>query len=128
MKQLLLVALLGGIGAVTRFLLSAWTLRSFGDAFPLGTLIVNVVGCGLIGVLFQLDASLRIVSEEWRVALAAGFLGGLTTFSTFGLETVRLIELGRQAVAAANVIANLALGLVSVAGGMALVQWWLRER
>jgi fluoride exporter len=126
MKQLLLVGLFGAIGAVSRFLVSAWTLRAFGDAFPLGTLIVNVVGCALIGVLYQLDASLKIVSDEWRVALAAGFLGGLTTFSTFGLETVRLIELGRQTIAATNVLANLALGLVSVAAGMALVRFLVR--
>jgi fluoride exporter len=127
MKQIILVGLFGAVGAVSRFVLSAWTLRVFGDAFPIGTLTVNVIGCGLIGILFQLDASLKFVSEEWRMALVAGFLGGLTTFSAFGLETVRLVELGRQTTAIANVIANLALGLVAVAGGMALVRFLIRE-
>jgi CrcB protein len=122
MKQLFLVGFLGAIGAVSRYLLSAWALRLFGDSFPLGTLAVNVVGCGLIGTLFQLGDSLRLISSEWRIALVAGFLGGLTTFSTFGLETVRLIELGRQPSAIANVLANVLLGLAAVVGGMALAR------
>ncbi len=122
MKQLLLVGLFGAFGAVSRYVLSAWGLRVFGDAFPLGTLAVNVIGCGLIGVLFQVDESMRLISSEWRVAIAAGFLGGLTTFSSFGLETVRLVELGRHSVAVTNVLANLVLGLAAVVGGMALVR------
>ena len=95
----------------------------FGDSFPLGTLAVNIVGCALIGVLFQLDVSLRAISQEWRVAMAAGFLGGLTTFSTFGLETIRLLELGRPVTAVVNIVANVAIGLLAVASGMAIVRW-----
>jgi CrcB protein len=125
MKQLILVGLFGGLGAISRYVVTAWTLRAFGDAFPLGTLTVNLAGCLLIGALFQVDQSLRILGDEWRVAIAAGFLGGLTTFSTFGLETVRLVELGRTPVALTNVLANFILGLSAVVAGMAVVKWFI---
>jgi CrcB protein len=121
MKELLLVGLFGAAGAVSRFVLSAWMLRAFGDKFPWGTFTVNVVGCAVIGVLFQWHEWMPL-SREWRAALAAGFLGGLTTFSTFGLETVRLVELGRPGMAAANVCANLVIGLLAVWAGMAVMR------
>lgn len=122
MKELLLVGLFGAAGAVSRYLLSAGMLRWFGDVFPLGTLAVNVMGCGLIGVLYQVNETGRPISAEWRAALAAGFLGGLTTFSTFGLETIRLFELGRPITAAANVLANLIIGLLAVWVAMVVVR------
>jgi CrcB protein len=122
MKEILLVALFGAAGAVTRYVLSAALHRQFGEVFPLGTLAANVIGCGLIGVLFQVNETTRAISPEWRAALAAGFLGGLTTFSTFGLETVRLFELGRSTAAIANVLANLLVGLAAVWLGMWIVR------
>ncbi len=121
MKSLLLVALCGGAGAVARLVISAQLRERFGDTFPWGTWAVNVAGCFLIGVLFQWDATVARLTVETRNALAAGFLGGLTTFSTFGLESNRLFDQGRWPLAVANVLANVVCGLVAVRLGVWVV-------
>ena len=113
----LLVFVLGGAGAVARVAVSGlFPVR----ALPWGTLAVNGVGCLLIGVLWALFAERQLLSLEWRIALVGGFLGGLTTFSAFGLETYELIAEGAWPSALAYVVTSVALGLVAVGLGTAL--------
>lgn len=87
MWKIALIGACGGAGAILRHLVSVWSLHWFGSGFPVGTLIVNVVGCFLLGTLYELTETTLLISGEWRHALGVGFLGGLTTFSTFGYET-----------------------------------------
>jgi len=95
-------------------------VRALGERFPHGTLIVNVVGCLLLGFLLSVgDAHL---GREARVALGTGFLGSFTTFSTFGVETVRLVERGDWGAALLNVGLNVVVGLACAGVGMALAR------
>lgn len=109
--NLLAVAIGGAIGACTRYLVSGWAAGRFGAEFPMGTLIVNIVGCFIIGVFLTLTTERLIVSPYWRLVVAVGFLGGLTTFSSFGYETLRLVEEADILPAFLNVALNLGVGL-----------------
>lgn len=119
MRTLLAIALFGGLGSVARHLLSTWVKGRLDLGLPLGTLLVNVLGCFLLGLLTAL-AVRGVVSEAWRGPLAIGFLGGLTTFSTFGLETVVLAERAQVGAALGNVGLQLILGLGAAALGLLL--------
>ena len=91
MSHYLVIACGGAAGAVARYLVAGAGQRLTDGPFPLGTLIVNVVGCLLIGALAALFAGPAIVREEIRLGLMVGFLGGFTTFSTFGYESFALL-------------------------------------
>ena len=121
MLKVLLIGALGAGGAITRYIVSTGSVRWFGEGYPVGTLIVNVVGCFLLGVLYQLSA-LGGVPNEWRQPLGIGFLGGLTTFSTFGYETFDALEKGKWHLAGTNVALHLLLGLTAVWLGLVLVR------
>lgn len=113
MIQLLWVGLGGFLGAILRFQISLWAHRWVAGPFPIGTLVVNLMGCFLIGVLMtRVDQG--AFSPETRVFLGAGFLGALTTFSTFGYETFDLLRDGQPGLAAASVLANVVVGLAAV--------------
>jgi len=118
MVKLFAVALGGSVGAATRYLVSTWAAERFGSDFPYGTLVVNVVGCFIIGAFLVLVTERAIVNPYWRLIVAVGFLGGLTTFSSFGYETLKLIEDSRLQWAAYNVMANLFLGFLATWLGM----------
>jgi CrcB protein len=110
----LLVLLGGAVGAPARYLTDQAVQRLHATEFPWGTWTVNVVGSFVLGLVVS-------TGPDWVETLAgAGFCGGLTTFSTFGYETVRLREEGETALAVANVAGSLAAGLVAAALG-----WWL---
>jgi CrcB protein len=111
--KLLAVAVGGGIGAVTRYLVSAWAAERFGANFPYGTFIVNVAGCFIIGIFLTLTTERLIVSPYWRLIVAVGFIGGLTTFSSFGYETLRLAEDANMMLALYNIGLNLVLGFAA---------------
>lgn len=119
MKQLLLIATGGAAGAVFRYGLSSGIAHWFGKGFPLGTLTVNVVGSGLMGFLYVLMLQ-RVVSEEWRLALLTGLLGAFTTFSTFSVETLNLVQDGAFLKAGANVFLSVFLCLMAAWIGMVL--------
>lgn len=111
--DILLVLVGGGLGSACRYLVSEAAGKAFGNAFAWGTMIVNLLGCLLIGFLVGL-ADRALVSRAVRLMIVTGFLGGFTTFSTFSLDSVRTLLAGEYAKGLANIGAN-------VAGGMALV-------
>ena len=114
----LLVMLGGAIGAALRFHLGGVTMRAFGPAFPWGTLIANVSGGLLMGLLAGTLARVGSANEPWRLLLGVGLLGGFTTFSSFSLETFGMIERGQYAIAAAYIAASVAGALAGLAGGI----------
>ncbi len=114
MRELLFLAGAGAAGAVSRYALSGWTYRVFGERFPYGTLAVNVLGSFLIGLVMQAALSADLLSREARVAATVGFLGAFTTFSTFSYETMKAIEDGEWTKAGANVVLNVLLCLGAI--------------
>jgi len=122
MKQLFLVAVGGAFGSVTRYLVGLWTLRTFGPAFPWGTLTVNITGSFLIGVLAELIARKFGASADLRVLLVTGVLGGYTTFSAFSLDAVTLFERGEPVTAALYIGASVGLSICAVFAGLALMR------
>ena len=122
MKAVLLVALGGAIGSVARYKLSGFVLHHTVDwRFPAGTFTVNVLGCLAAGVLAGLAEKHDMLSPDARVLLFTGLLGGFTTFSAFGLETMHLLKRGDLAIAAANVVLSVLAGLAALWIGMGAV-------
>lgn len=123
MKAVLLVALGGAVGSVARYKLSGLVLHHTIDwRFPAGTFTVNVLGCLVAGVLAGLAEKHDLLSPEARLMLFTGVLGGFTTFSAFGLETMHLLKRGDLAVAAANVVLSVVAGLAALWVGLASVR------
>jgi fluoride exporter len=106
MEQFAYIALFGALGCLARYLLSGWVYQLCGRGFPYGTLAVNVIGAFLIGLVMEFSIRSALVSPTLRIALTIGFLGGLTTFSTFSFETFRLLEEGAFVVAFFNVLVS----------------------
>ena len=117
MRDVLLVALGGGTGAAARHLVGLFSLRALGSGFPFGTLIVNVLGSLLMGLLVEWLARR---GTPLRPLLATGFLGGFTTFSTFSLDAVALWERGEGALAALYVTGSVALAIGGLIAGLAI--------
>ena len=123
MEKLAYIAIGGGVGAVMRYLVSGWGQRlTGGSTFPAGTLIVNVLGCLVIGAMVAYFAGPHRVREEIRIALLIGVLGGFTTFSTYAYETFALLEDGQRLHAAMNVVLSNVACLFAVWSGYRLVQ------
>lgn len=123
MTKLLLVGSGGFIGSSLRYLLGGLVHRVAREAmFPWGTMVVNVLGCLLIGLLAGLAEERGVLGSGARAFLLIGLLGGFTTFSSFGLETLQLLRDGQRVAAAANVIGQVVLGLGAVWAGVALAR------
>jgi CrcB protein len=122
MVKLLLIAGGGALGALLRYGLSGWAQRLTDSTFPVGTLLVNVCGCLLIGILGGIFAGPTLVREEHRVALLIGVLGAFTTFSTFGWETFQLANDGELGRASMNIALSNGLGLAAVWIGYRLTE------
>jgi CrcB protein len=121
MKALLLVALGGAVGSVARFKISGWILHHTIDwRFPAGTFAVNVLGCLVAGVLAGFAEKHDFFSPEARIFLFTGILGGFTTFSAFGLETMFLLRRGEVLIAGANVALSVAAGIAALWLGLHL--------
>ncbi len=124
MSKLLLIALGGSVGAVLRYLLAGWGQRLISGAFPLGTLIVNSTGCLVMGFLVGVLTGPLLVREELRLMLLVGFVGSFTTFSTFGYETLALLEDREWGGAALNVAVSNGVGIAAVLAGMRMAERW----
>ena len=122
MKAILLVALGGAIGSVTRYKLSGFIINHTAEwRFPAGTFAVNVLGCLAAGILAGVIEKHDIFTPYTRLLLFSGFLGGFTTFSAFGLETMFLIRRGEILVAGANVALSVIAGLAALWIGFGMV-------
>lgn len=122
MLRITLIGLAGLAGTLCRYWLSGAVGRRYGEEFPWGTLAVNVAGCFLVGLLFQLFEERQAFGETARAAVFVGLLGGFTTFSSYGLQTFALLRDGRVGVAAANVVASNVLGVLMVCAGYGLAK------
>ena len=118
--DLLLVGIGGFAGAIARRVVDLWVSDRAGSAFPLGTLVINVSGAFLVGLLFAWALERGVLPREIRGPVMIGFLGAYTTFSTWMLESWRLVEDGAWALAAFNLAGSAALGLVAVVAGLAV--------
>ena len=120
MPTALAIVVAGAFGALARYGLDGWISRRAPTSFPWGTFAINVTGSFLLGLAFVLMTE-RFRPDPWlRSAVTIGFLGAYTTFSTFSLETYRLIEDGAYGLALANVVGSVAAGLTAVSAGVVL--------
>jgi CrcB protein len=124
MNKLLLVFIGGGIGAATRYGVTLASGKWFGTAFPWGTLIVNLGGCLMIGIILGLAEKTSLVEPSTRLFFVTGFLGGLTTFSSYAMESVLALRIS-MASSLANIAANNLIGLALVVLGLKLTEWML---
>ena len=118
-RQIMIVGMGGFVGAVTRFTLSGLIHRYYKGAFPAGTLVVNIVGCFVIGGLMYFVEDRQLFSPSVRLFSIIGILGAFTTFSTFGYETFEMIKEWNIHFALLNTIANVLLGIVAIVIGRA---------
>ncbi len=112
MRHLLAIAAGGAVGASLRWLLAGAVQRATGGSFPWGTFAVNALGSFLLGFLFVYLIERSTIGELWRLAITIGFLGAFTTFSTYSLESIRLMQQGVFVLAAANVLGQVFVCLV----------------
>jgi len=115
--RLLLIAVFGAVGTLARYGLQGLVQVRVGSTFPWGTLFINLTGCFFLGLIGQMMLNRMMVSSELRVAIAVGFFGGYTTFSSFGWEAAKMLEAGEWLRSMTYVAASMVLGLLlSVAG------------
>jgi len=115
--RLLLIAVFGAIGTLARYGLQGLVQVKMGSTFPYGTLAINLTGCFFLGLIGQFTLNRMVISPELRMAIAVGFFGGYTTFSSFGWETTKMLEAGEWLWATTYVAASMVFGLfLSVAG------------
>lgn len=123
MLAILSISLGAALGALLRWVLSV-SLNLLFPALPPGTLVANLLGAYLIGVALAVFAANPQLAPEWRLLVVTGFLGGLTTFSTFSAEAVTLLQQGRWGWSLAHMASHLAGSLLMTALGLASVTLW----
>lgn len=122
MPLLLYIGIFGFFGAISRYLLSGWVYSAMGTRFPWGTLVVNVLGSFILGFLFRIATDRLVFDADIRTGLTVGFLGAFTTFSTFSLETLNLLEEGNLMLAAINILASVTICIIAAWGGVAIAR------
>lgn len=120
LPKFLWIGLGGFIGANLRYLVQGWAAQRWGADFPFGTMLANVTGSFILAFFVVLAGERILVNPAWRLFLAIGLLGGYTTFSSFSVETLFLLESGRWLSGALNLLGNVLLGV-----GAAILGAWL---
>jgi CrcB protein len=120
--QIVFVAFAGAAGALSRWGIGRLAVCLLGASFPYGTLIVNILGCFLIGLIMHLGLTTARISETTRIALTVGFLGALTTFSSFSYETLVMAEQGRWLGVCSNIALNVVLSLLATLAGLVVAR------
>nr|WP_290668254.1 fluoride efflux transporter CrcB [Ardenticatena sp.] len=120
--QYLMIGIGGFLGANTRYLLGRWIDARYGSVFPLGTFIINVSGSFLLALFMTLTTERIPLDPRWRFLIAVGFFGSYTTFSTFSVETFRLLESGSWWLALGNASGSLLVGLLGAWFGVMLAR------
>jgi len=121
----MLIAVFGAIGTLARYGLQGLVQIRVASTFPYGTLLVNLSGCFLLGLIGQFTLNRLVISPDWRVAIAVGFFGGYTTFSSFGWETAKMLEDGEWVRATTYVGASVLVGLLLSVAGIRLANRFL---
>jgi fluoride exporter len=125
MLKWILIAFGGAFGSMLRYAVQGWVGQQIaGRSFPIGTIVVNITGCLIIGLLAGFFDGPQLIREEYRIGLLVGVLGGYTTFSSFGLETFRLANDGQFWLALANVVISCVVGFAAVWVGYRLAERW----
>lgn len=122
MLKLAFVALGGALGAVCRYLAGNVVSKTLGSALPWGTFAINIVGCFCMGLLMTVIVERELLGAGWRLFLCVGLLGGFTTFSSFGYETLMLLAEGNVAAAAGYACGSVLLGLMAAGAGVLLAR------
>ena len=117
MQKTIFIALAGLAGTLIRYWLAGFVTRQYGENFPWGTLIVNLIGSFLAGALYHLAEERLLISPALRTVILIGLLGGFTTFSSYGLQTFTLLRDGQIGLATLNVAVSNVLGLLLVWAG-----------
>ncbi len=112
LKTAATIAIFCAGGGLARYYLSGWVYGLLGRAFPFGTFVVNIIGAYFIGLFMELGLRSTMISDTLRIGLTVGFMGGLTTFSTFSYETFKLLEDGQFGVAFINMLASVTVCLL----------------
>lgn len=118
MLKYLMVGVGGALGSIARFWLGSYIGERMGTRFPYGTLVINVTGSFLIGVVFAILAARTTWSANWRYLIPIGFIGGYTTFSSFEYEAFRTIQDGQLGLGLLYVVVSVIAGFIAVWGGM----------
>ena len=121
--QLLAIACGGALGAVSRFGLQQWISTLYNGRFPVAIFLANSLGSLCLGLVYVLITEKGMLPETWRPFIMIGLLGAFTTFSTFSLDSLRLMEQGYWMLALSNIIANVAFGLFGAFVGMSVGRW-----
>jgi len=124
LTRYLAVAAGGALGAAARYYLGGTVLSRIATPFPVATFVINVTGSFILGFFLTIVSERVPFSPHFRLAIAVGFVGAYTTFSTFEYETLRLIEERGMSLALLNVVLSVTLGFAAVWGGMALAHLW----
>jgi CrcB protein len=120
--KLLWIGIGAFLGANLRYLLQTWAVGRWGPDFPYGTLIINISGSLILGFFLTVATQRVAVSPEWRAFITVGLLGGFTTFSSFSVETLNLVQMGRWLPAALYLAGNVCLGLLGAYLGVILAR------
>ena len=123
LKTILIIFAGSGIGGVARYGMQTWVFRIYPFTFPMGTFIVNMIGCFLIGLFYALSEKGNLLSPEWRLALTTGLCGGFTTFSTFAYENMNLLRTGDYLYFGLYAVGSVILGIAAVYLGILTIKY-----